>query len=502
MPLTLRPKDSILQVILDNLLAGSVVTDISMISVVRQLCEGVASTQADLDYDLYTLLQGFYITTAEGVDLDIRGRDHALARDAGQAASDLVTFSKTITWVDDIALSAPQVVQATLVDGTTILYRSVGDHTLFPAGRSISGAAPTTMLTSGVNDAVALNLDGDGVQTVLLGTQASAVAIAAALQAAVRALTPFNPANLPAYTTFRCDYSVTNAGRYTLRSGTAGPTSSVVVTVAAPPDASHGLKLGLAYGGSEQVGQTSVSVPVVCDTLGVVGNVGAGQINHLVSAVPGIATVANPLAFANGREPASDDAYRQDIRSYLLSLGRGTRDAIERAVAHTVSADGQRHVMTSQVAYGVGHIAVYVCDGRSLTIGAQDDVLQAVQDELDGLGQEIGGWLPGGTVAGVVSASILTVDVVATVVLGPTPDLAEAKVALTDAVYHLLYGSAVGAGVSYAELVTVIDQRVAEMLGVTFTLPAAFHTNPATDIGGVVGQKLMPGVIDITVERV
>ena len=507
MPLTLRPKDSILQTILDSLLAGNIISDISLISVIRQLCEGVAATQADLDYDLYTLLQGFYLTTAEGQDLDVRGRDMGQARDPGQAASDVVVFTKTLLWTEDIALPSPQVVQATLADGTTVLYRSLGDHTLLPSGRSVSGPAPGPVLTSGLNDALALTLDGDGVRTVTLGTQTSPVAIAAAIQAAVRALTPLNPAHQPAYTTFRCDYGVTNPGLYTLRSGTAGPSSSVVVAVAAGADASHTLKLGTSQGGLEQAGQDSISVPVRCDTIGVLGNVGAGQINQLVSQVPGILEVANPLMFANGREPASDDAYRQDVTSYIHAFNPGDAqhpahpDALERIVARTVGADGQRHVMTSQVVYGASTIQVFVCDGRSLTVGAQTDVIQDVQDELDGLGQEIGGWVPGGNTAGVASASILTVDVSVEVRLGPTPDLTSAQQAIVDGVYHLIYGLGVGQGLSYATLVTLIDSRVVEMLGVTFTMPLAFGTNPPSDIGGVVGQKLMPGVIAVTVVR-
>lgn len=502
MPLTLRPTTTILADILDHILAGDLVTDISQIAVIRQLSEAVAASQADLDYDLYSLLQGFYITTAEGQDLDIRGRDYGLARDAGQAASDPVVFTAVTTWSEDIPLPSPQVLQATLADSTIVTYRSLGDTALWPTGRSVSGPAPGTLLTSGSNDSLALNLDGDGVRTIVLGSQPTPPAIAAAIQAAVQALVPLNPAHQPAYTTFRCDYSVTNAGRYTLRSGTTGLTSSVVVTVAASTDASYTLKLGASQGGAEQAGMTSVSVPVLCDTIGVLGNVGAGQINQQVSPVPGILAVANPLAFANGREPASDDAYRQDVRNYILSLGRGTRDAIERAVAHTVGDDGQRHVMTSQCVYGAGTIQVFVCDGRSLDVGAQTDVVQDVQDELDGLGEEIGGWVPGGNVAGVASATCRRVDVDVTVEVGPTPDLLRAQQTIVDGLYHLIYGSAVGQMLSITMFDSVIDSRVAEVFNIVYALPLAFSTNPPSPIAAEVGVKRMPGTLSVRVVRV
>jgi uncharacterized phage protein gp47/JayE len=500
-PLTVRPQVMLLDALVSRLLAGDIITDISAISVVRQLCEGLASTQADLAYDLYTLLNSFYLSTAEGADLDIRGADHGLRRDAGQAASGPVTFYALPTHSDDIPLPAQQVVQATLADGTEVLYRSLGDLVLTPSGRSVSGPAPATTLTGGTNDQLALTLDGDGVRTVVLGTQATAVGIASALQAAVRALTALTESHQSAYNNFRCDYSVTTPGAYTLRSGTAGPTSSCVVTPAASQNASGTLKLGLAAGGLESAGQASLAVPVQCDTIGVLGNVGAGQVNQLSSGIAGIDQVANGLLFSNGREPASDDAYRQDIRSYLLALGRGTKDALERAVAHTVSADGQMHVMSSQVVYGAGTVQVFVCDGRSLTVGAQSDVIQAVQDELDGLGQEPGGWEPAGNVAGVASAQVLTVPIAVRVLLGPTPDLVSAQQAIRNVLYQTLYGWAVGAPLSYAQLTTKIDATVVEVFDVLFTQPVAFSTTPTTAVGGAIGQKIMPGVLAIEVAR-
>lgn len=501
MPLTVRPQAMLLEALVSSLLAGDIITDVSAISVIRQLCEGLASTQADLEYDLYTLLNSFYLSTAEGADLDIRGADHGLRRDAGQAASGTVTFDALPTHIDDIPLSAGQVVQATLADGTDILYRTLGDQRLLPSGRSVSGVAPAVTLTGGTNDQLALNLDGDGVRTVGLGTQTTAVGIASALQAAVRALAALTPSHQSAYNLFRCDYSVTTPGAYTLRSGTTGPTSSCVVTPAAAQDASATLKLGLARGGMEQAGQRSLAVPVLCDQVGVLGNVGAGQINQQPSAVSGIDAVANALLFSSGREPASDDAYRQDIRSYLLALGRGTKDAVERAVAHTVSADGGQHVMSSQVVYGASTIQVFVCDGRSLTVGAQSEVIQAVQDELDGLGQEPGGWEPAGTVAGVVAAVVLTVPVAVTVLLGPTPDLALAQQDFQNAIYQMLYNWPVGASLSYSQLTVKINETAQEVIDNAFTQPVAFSTNPPRLVGGAIGQKIMPGPITVTVMR-
>lgn len=501
MPLTLREKNDILQAMISSVLAGGIVTDVNPIAVIRQILEGAAATQADLDYDLYTLLQGFYFNSAAGVDLDIRGNDMNRPRDPGQAASDAVTFTAASTVIDDIALPAPQVVQATLADGTEILYRSLGDYVLTPSGRSVSGQGPGLALTGGTNDQLSLNLNGDGVRTVALGSQSGGTQIAAAIETAVLALTAITPSNQTAYTQFRADYSVTTPGAYTLRSGTAGPFSSVVVTTAGAADASATLKLGVAQGGTEQAGQTSLRIPVLADRVGVLGNVGAGQINRQVTPTSGIDRVGNDLALSNGRAPASDDAYRQDIRTYILSLGRGTIDSLTRAVSGTLSADGQRHVFAHQIVHGSGFIQVFICDGRSLTVGAQADVVADVQDELDGLGEEPGGWIPAGNVAGVVPAQIVVVNIGVRVTLGPTPDLARAQSAITNSLYALLFNWPIGQALSYSTMVTRIDQTVVEMLGVEFSSPAVFASNPPLTLGSGIGQKVMPGTINVTVVR-
>jgi hypothetical protein len=497
-PLSLRPKDTILTGILSPPLASTILTDISPVSGLRMLSEAFAAELADLYYALFTLEDSFYLTTSKGIDKDTRGQDVGLVRDPGQAASDPVTFTRVATWLDDILLPAPQVLQALLSDGTVVLYRSLGDATLTPNGRSVSGQTPGISTAGGVTDQIRVNVNGDGAQTVTLGTLASGAAIAAAIQAAVRAMTPVTPANQPAFTTFRCDYGVTNTGRYTLRSGTGGPTASVVVTPGTTHSAAAVLKLGLANGGAEAVGQDSVDVPVVCDVVGVIGNVGTEQIREQATPVAGILGVANALMFSNGREPASDDAYGQDIQSYLLSLSRGTPDAVERAVYQTLGSDGRRHVLSAEVLYGAGTIRVFVCDGRSLTVGAQEDVRQDVENELLGLGASGQQWVAAGTEVGVVPATVFQVDMVLTVSVGPTPDLEFAKQAIEQALYALLYGWPIDEPLAYVQAARRVDETVVEMLRLDFTSPANFATWP---IQALQGRKLMPGVMAVTVVR-
>jgi hypothetical protein len=184
-----------------------------------------------------------------------------------------------------------------------------------------------------------------------------------------------------------------------------------------------------------------------------------------------------------------------------VGLARGTQDSLLQAVYATRGSDGQRHVLAAQAVYGAGTTQVFLCDGRSVTVGAQSDVITDVQNELDGYGSEPGGWMCGGTTVGVAAAAILTVDVDVEVALGPTPNLAQAQQAIRNALYGLLFGWPIGQSLSYAQVTRRIDDTVVEMLGVTYTLPAAFATSPTSDILVAYGVKMMPGALSVTVRR-
>jgi uncharacterized phage protein gp47/JayE len=481
---------------LDSLLAGGILTDANPTGVARQDLEGFSAGLADLSYDVWLASQTLYIGTATDTDLGRLGRNYGLARDAGQAASDLVTFTRALAWLDDLTIPAQVLVQATIADGTAVLYRTIQTVVLGPQGRSVSGIAPATLTTGGAVDRVVVNLDGDGPRTLTLGSLTGGSTIAAALQAAVRALTALTPGNQPAYAGFRCDYQTTTPGAYTLRTGTTGPGSSVVVTDAGTNNAALALKLGVAHGGTEAVGQDSADVPVLCNEVGVIGNIGAGQIAQLLSPIPGVVAVANALAFSNGRERASDDAYRQDIRDWLQSLGTGTEPSLERAVYQTRGADGQRHVLSMQATYGPG--LGRIC----LTVGCQESTRLDVENNLRGLGVSGRPAIPAGMSLGVVPAQVVPVDVLATVTLGPTPDLARAQQALEATLYEVLYGWPLGGPLTYAQVSTLLDRTVIEVLSLRFDAPSAFWPSGSQTLPAVVGRKYMPGRLAITCIRV
>lgn len=79
-------------------------------------------------------------------------------------------------------------------------------------------------------------------------------------------------------------------------------------------------------------GVASISVPVAASSAGVAGNALIGQINTLTQSIPGIDTVSNAAAFANGADAETDDALRTRFVAFVASLSKATKAAILYAI--------------------------------------------------------------------------------------------------------------------------------------------------------------------------
>ena len=73
---------------------------------------------------------------------------------------------------------------------------------------------------------------------------------------------------------------------------------------------------------------TTAIVPAICTVSGFIGNVPANTITKLVSSLPWLLGVSNPNAATGGVDEESETKRRERFNKYILSLGRGTKDAI------------------------------------------------------------------------------------------------------------------------------------------------------------------------------
>lgn len=81
------------------------------------------------------------------------------------------------------------------------------------------------------------------------------------------------------------------------------------------------------------VGVSSVVVPVMAAVAGGAGNISAGQLNTITQAMPGVDTVSNALAYANGVDAETDTAFRARFALYISGLRAGIKEAVASAIA-------------------------------------------------------------------------------------------------------------------------------------------------------------------------
>ncbi len=127
-----------------------------------------------------------------------------------------------------------------------------GDQTITfkaTAGVSVSGASPSTDISGETDNKLLISVDGSAPEEIELTVAEldTGEKIATALQTAIQALGGV-------FEDVTVDYNVSNAGKYTIASGTKGTGSSVVITDAPNGNIAEELKLGEANDGVETAG--------------------------------------------------------------------------------------------------------------------------------------------------------------------------------------------------------------------------------------------------------
>jgi uncharacterized phage protein gp47/JayE len=129
-------------------------------------------------------------------------------------------------------------------------------------------------------------------------------------------------------------------------------------------------------------GVGSLDVPVVAVNPGVSGNVQIGAISLLATAMPGVDTVTNAIAFENGLDAESDAAFRSRFQNYIASRSRATLAAIGYAVSSIqqgLNYTIQENVDTTGTA-STGNFVVTVDDGSGSPAAT---LLQTISSAVD-----------------------------------------------------------------------------------------------------------------------
>jgi uncharacterized phage protein gp47/JayE len=129
-------------------------------------------------------------------------------------------------------------------------------------------------------------------------------------------------------------------------------------------------------------GVATLDVPVVTLTPGTAGNVLAGTISLLASAIPGIDSVSNASALQNGMDAESDEAFRARFQNFIASRSRATPMAVGYAISNI--QQGLNHTIQENLDPAgqpcMGSFVVTVDDGSGSPSTA---LLSTVQTAID-----------------------------------------------------------------------------------------------------------------------
>jgi uncharacterized phage protein gp47/JayE len=160
---------------------------------------------------------------------------------------------------------------------------------------------------------------------------------------------------------------------------TASNTQIFVVTA----DTANPAYSPVAGGYSLAAGVAGVTVPVAALVAGSAGNVQAGTIAVIASAIAGIDTVTNSLALAGGLDAETDATFRARFGNYLA-----TDSAIGAAIA--AIQQGLTYVISENIdqtgAVQMGHFVVTVDDGSGAPPASLLATVQAAVDAIRPVG--------------------------------------------------------------------------------------------------------------------
>ena len=231
---------------------------------------------------------------------------------------------------------------------------------------------------------------------------------------------------------------------------TADGTQTFAVTVDAANPAFSGEQNGYVI----PSGVASLEVPVQAQIAGSAGNVLAGSVSQLSTAMPGIDMAANSAPFVNGIDAESDNAFRSRFANYIDSRSRATSLA-------------------------VGYAIMSIQQGLQYTILENTDPSGAWRPGSFLVTVDDGTGFPSPTLLATVANAVETVRPVGTIYAVQRPSLISAAISLTLTVAAIAQRPAVEAAVSTAIKSYVDALPIGSPLPLTRIAQVAYATDPA-----------------------
>lgn len=309
--------------------AETAVTDVNVGSAFLSLLEAAASNDYENNTAILNVLELLNIDAVKNNDLDARAADYGLSRKAALRSSGLVTIKNTSITKRSTGLyvikPAPIAGQTTLYVNSTVGWSATGSLFIGRGTESFEGPINYTAITvyptySAITLASALQKD-HLISDVVIDSQAQPDVV---INSGTTVKIPANNLNPEVlYTTLRD--AILAAGE-----------------------------------------DTVTGVEVLAQVSGSIGNAPINTITQFDSLPFAGATVSNTSSFSNGRDIETDAELRNRIKSYAITLARGTSPAILASVIGISDPDDSKQVasavLTEPVKVGDPSI-LYVDDG-------------------------------------------------------------------------------------------------------------------------------------------
>lgn len=133
-------------------------------------------------------------------------------------------------------------------------------------------------------------------------------------------------------------------------------------------------------------GSIEASGTITCLIAGIEGNVSSGAITNIVSSVPGVDSVTNPIPLVDGATAETDEQLRKRVPLFLNALKRANESAIKSAV---FEVQGITLVKTAENNPLPGYITVYVSTESGLLSEEQVDEVTRKAEEAAAFGIKV-----------------------------------------------------------------------------------------------------------------
>ena len=250
-----------------------------------------------------------------------------------------------------------------------------------------------------------------------------------------------------------------------------------------------GLEFETTEAGAIEAGETeSAGISAVCTTTGKTGNISAGVIDTIESAVAAdVVAVTNKVAFTGGSDAETDTEFLARFTTYINGLSGTNTYAIKNAalsVEEVRSVSVQNHKPPYKNIY---NMSIYVDDGSG---SATDETIEAVRLAIEGddTAENPGHLAPGINVR-ILTPTAIKVNVEMNVsVYGA--DLAEAKAEIESTVAEYINSLSIGE-------TFVVSEMIKKIMNLTYTRDVLMIT-PTANVEPTINQIARLGAVTVS----